>query len=215
MLATVHVHAVIEWLRKIFINDGVIDKRTSWSRTLFWYGHEKTISGVACKLLHTRRERSRACDAPPRRATSSPFQNRKNFWNRTINDRVTAVWSVQSVKIGENLKNLKKLLSRERIEINGRGEKFWSQNDMLHQISFESSYFEIGNTPKMQKLGWGFISQFLGANFSKSAHFKSFLPLLRIGRSKCKCHWQLYRNLLTRFSDMDVRIFLAKFFDPP
>jgi hypothetical protein len=55
---------------------------------------------------------------------------------------------------------------------------------MLHQISFESSYFENGDTPKMQKIEWGFISQILGANFSKSANTKSFLRLLRIGRSE-------------------------------
>jgi hypothetical protein len=78
----------------------------------------------------------------------------------------------------------KKLISRERVEINGRGKKYWSQNDMLHQISFESSYFENGDTPKMQKIEWGFISQILGANFSKSACFIRFLPPLRIGRKK-------------------------------
>jgi hypothetical protein len=144
--------------------------------TMVWA--QKNISGVAYKLLHTRRERSRrVSDASPRLATSCPFQNCKNFSNRTISDRVTAVWSVQ---IRQNWrkseKYLKKLISRERVEINGRGKKFWSQNDMLHQISFESSDFEKGYTPKMQKNEWGFISQILGANFSKSAHFKSFLP---------------------------------------
>jgi hypothetical protein len=56
----VRVRALVKRLRKIFINDGVIDKRTSWSRTLIWYRRKKNISGVACKLLHTQRGRSRS-----------------------------------------------------------------------------------------------------------------------------------------------------------
>jgi hypothetical protein len=46
-----------------------------------------------------------------------------------------------------------------------------SQNDMLHQISFESSYFENGDTPKMQKNEWGFISQILGGQVIKIGPF--------------------------------------------
>jgi hypothetical protein len=38
---------------------------------------------------------------------------------------------------------------------------------MLHRITFESSDFEKGYTPKMQKNEWGFISQILGAKFLK------------------------------------------------
>jgi hypothetical protein len=81
----------------------------------------------------------------------------------------------------------KKLISREGVEINGRGKIFWFQNDMLHRISFESSNYKKGDTPKMQKIEWGFISQILGANFSKSACFKSFQLLHLIGRSNCNC----------------------------
>jgi hypothetical protein len=82
-------------------------------------------------------------------------------------------------------KNLKKLISRERVKINERGKKHSFQNDMTHRISFETSYFKNGDTPKMQKIEWGFISQILGANFSKSACFKSFQLLHLIGRSNC------------------------------
>jgi hypothetical protein len=109
----------------------------------------------------------------------------------------------------------KKLISREGVEINGRGKKSWSQNDMLHPTTFESSDFEKGYTPKMQKNEWGFTSQILGANFSKSAHFKSFLLPIRIGRSESNRFRKFYRNLSTRFSDTGVRIFLAKIFGPP
>jgi hypothetical protein len=44
MLATVHVHAVLKWLRKIFIINGVIDIRTKRSRTLLWYRQIKRLS---------------------------------------------------------------------------------------------------------------------------------------------------------------------------
>jgi hypothetical protein len=86
---------------------------------------------------------------------------------------------------------------------------------MLHRNAFESSYFEKSDTPKMPKIEWGFISQILGANFSKSANTKSFLRPLRIGRSESNRFRKFYRNLSTRFSDTGVRIFLAKIFGPP
>jgi hypothetical protein len=86
---------------------------------------------------------------------------------------------------------------------------------MLHRTTFESSDFEKGYTPKMQKNEWGFISQILGANFSKSANTKSFLRPLRIVRSESNRFSKFYRNLSTRFFDTGVRIFLAKIFGPP
>jgi hypothetical protein len=67
----------------------------------------------------------------------------------------------------------------------------------------------------MQKIEWGFISQILGANFSKSACFIRFLPPLRIGRSKCNRLKKIQPNLTMKFSDTGVRIFLAKIFGPP
>jgi hypothetical protein len=85
---------------------------------------------------------------------------------------------------------------------------------MLHRISFESSYSENGDTAKIQKNEWGFISQILEANFSKSARFKSFLLPLRIGRSKGSLK-KIQPNLTMKFSDTGVRIFLAKIFGPP
>jgi hypothetical protein len=109
----------------------------------------------------------------------------------------------------------KKLISREGVEINGRGKKYSSQNYMLHRNAFESSYFEKSDTPKMPKMEWGFITQILGANFSKSANTKSFLRPLRIVRSESNRHKKFYRNLSTRFSDTRVRTFLAKIFGPP
>jgi hypothetical protein len=86
---------------------------------------------------------------------------------------------------------------------------------MLHRIAFESSYFENGETSKMQKIELGFISQILGANFSKSANTKSFLRPLRIDRSESNRFRKFNRNLSTRFSDTGVRIFLVKIFGPP
>jgi hypothetical protein len=108
----------------------------------------------------------------------------------------------------------KKLISREGVEINGRGKKHWSQNDMLHQIPFESSDFEKGYTPKMQKNEWGFISQILGANFSKSAHFKSFLPPLRIGRSKCNRLRNFIEICRPDFPIRGLEFFWRKFLAP-
>jgi hypothetical protein len=67
----------------------------------------------------------------------------------------------------------------------------------------------------MQKNEWGFISQILGANFSKSACFIRFLPPLRIGRSECNRLKKFQPNLTMKFSDTGVRIFLAKIFGPP
>jgi hypothetical protein len=66
----------------------------------------------------------------------------------------------------------------------------------------------------MQKIEWGFISQILGANFSKSACFKSFLLPLRIGRSKSNRCKKIQPNLTMKFSDTRVRIFWRKFLAP-
>jgi hypothetical protein len=109
----------------------------------------------------------------------------------------------------------KKLISREGVEIIGRGKKYSSQNNMLHRNAFESSHFEKSDTPKMPKMECWFISLILGANFSKSANTKSFLRPLRIVRSESNRSRKFNRNLSTRFSDTGVRIFLVKIVGPP
>jgi hypothetical protein len=67
----------------------------------------------------------------------------------------------------------------------------------------------------MQNIEWSFISQILGANFSKSACFIRFLPPLRIGRSKSNSFKEIQPNLTMKFSDTGARNFLAKIFGPP
>jgi hypothetical protein len=63
----------------------------------------------------------------------------------------------------------KKVISREGVEINGRGKKYLSQNYMLHQIRLSHLILRTGISPKCEKMSGGFISQILGANFSESA----------------------------------------------